>query len=77
MDKNLATETINDKMLKVREHINALKFTTNAIPAGDSVPTQADMIRIRSLLSVVTESLDSAVDVACDDMAEYFQSWGN
>lgn len=59
---------IDNRIIKIRECINALKCSKNAI---HSTANNAELF---CLINVLTDSLSSAVDIAAEDLTEFFSS---
>ncbi len=76
MNRELAKSTIDEKMAKVHTCIHALKCASHAIPKDKLQPTAEDMLQVYSLVTVLVDSLGSELELAAEDLADYFQSWG-
>lgn len=79
---DLARDLVNEKMAKVKEALAAFKAAKRAIKNkidDDSSPEiknlQQEMMEVNALITVLTESLESAVDVAIEDLTGHLRSW--
>jgi hypothetical protein len=72
MERKFIADEVNTHFEPVKEVILALKFAKEAIPRDG---TPVDGAGIYALINVLTESLNSAVDVSKEELIEYMSSW--
>jgi len=65
MKEQKIKKEVGKRLARIRDNIHALKCSTNAIHHTEN------LAELHSLISVLTESLTSAVDIAEEDLAEF------
>jgi|GEM_PF-4040263 len=72
MDRKFVADEVNKHFEPIKEVISAIKFAKAAIPRDGS---PVDGAGIYALVKVLTEALDSSVEVAREELIEYMSSW--
>jgi len=67
MKQQKTKREVAKRLARIRDNIHALKCSTNAIHHTEN------LAELHSLISVLTESLTSAVDIAEEDLIELFR----